>query len=56
MHLQSVPHTVNQPAAQTGEASSPRGDIEWISFEVTLWLPQSWQNPNAIPSSCVQER
>ena len=54
-HLSQVPHTIDQSEsqsvdeskAQTGAAATPRGELHWIRFEVTLWLPMSWKAPSA---------
>jgi hypothetical protein len=38
MRLGQVPHTMEQSPNQ----SNPRGELRWIRFKVTLWLPASW--------------
>ncbi len=40
-HLTRVPHTTLQSAGP----SSPLGEIRWIRFTATLWLPSHWQLP-----------
>ena len=51
-HLHQVPHSVVQPDAHMDPAS-PRGELLWMRFELTLWLPLGWQVRNAAPSVCV---
>jgi hypothetical protein len=42
-HLGRVPHTVEQSVSQ----ATARGELHWIHFEVTLWLPGTWKlSPN----------
>ena len=53
MHLHQVPHTVIQPDAQAGAAPSPRGQLLWIRFAASLWLPEAWKTPGATPAACV---
>jgi hypothetical protein len=51
-HLHQVPHSIVQQDAHVAEAS-PRGELLWIRFEATLWLPLGWQSSNTTPSACV---
>ena len=47
-----MPHRVE--AAQAG-ASSPRGELKWIRFTLTLLLPTQWKVPaelHAVPTPC----
>ena len=43
-NLSHVPHTTDQSAATT----TLRGELHWVRFEVTLWLPQAWNPPPAL--------
>lgn len=43
-------HTMVQGATPT-----PRGALDWMRFEVTLWLPTGWHTPpavRAVPAPC----
>jgi hypothetical protein len=40
-----TPHS-NEPSA-TGKPTS-LGELHWMRFSVTLWLPENWQAPNAL--------
>ena len=45
------PHT----SLKSGQPS-PRGSLQWIRFEVTLWLPAGWQTPSTqrtVPAPCL---
>ena len=49
-----TPHTI-APSA-TGQAT-PLGELDWIRFSITLWLPKNWRAPSdlkATPASCPQ--
>jgi len=40
-----------------GGISTPRGEIEWIRFSVTLWLPYEWSAPrdlHAVRTGCSE--
>lgn len=37
-----TPHTVVAPK---GSAPSARGELEWMRFSITLWLPEGWKAP-----------
>lgn len=48
----NTPHTDEVPP---GGASTPLGNLQWIQFTVTLWLPGSWHAPRDIqqpPTPC----
>jgi len=54
--LQSAktPHT---PEAAPGGKSTPLGELHWVKFTVTLWLPQGFQTPKALsptPAPCPE--
>jgi hypothetical protein len=40
--LSRTPHTFGQSAQ--GQ-SSPRGELRWMRFSITLWLPAAWKLP-----------
>jgi hypothetical protein len=49
-----IPHKV-EPAA-LGK-STPRGELHWMRFSVTLWLPGAWKAPrelHAVPTACAE--
>ena len=40
---------------QSGAIPSPRGELDWIRFSITLWLPLGWKLPpgvSALPATC----
>ena len=42
---------------QSGTNPSPGGELDWIRFSITLWLPSSWKLPpgiNAASAPCQQ--
>jgi hypothetical protein len=48
------PHT-SLPAGSSGV--TPHGSLQWIRFEVTLWLPADWRAPSGVqttPSACAR--
>ena len=52
-HLGQVPHKLEQADAVPG----PMGELLWLRFGVTLWLPGSWKAPPRLASksaSCAQ--
>jgi len=51
---QRTPHTVEPP---TGGRPSPRGQLHWMKFSITLWLPQGWKVPkdiHAVRGPCAE--
>jgi len=49
-----TPHTL-EPAA-SGK-STPRGELRWMRFSITLWLPASWKAPTELhtqPAACSE--
>ena len=49
-----TPHTI-APSA-TGQAT-PLGELDWIRFSITLWLPKNWPIPKSVQSTlapCAQ--
>jgi hypothetical protein len=42
---QRTTHT-NEPA--TAAMPSPRGELHWMRFSITLWLPDEWKAPKAL--------
>jgi hypothetical protein len=42
---QRTPHSF-EPA--TSSAASPLGELHWMRFSVTLWLPATWKAPSAL--------
>ena len=48
-----TPHTI-VPAA--GAKATPLGELEWMRFSITLWLPAGWKGPNGtgVPAACSQ--
>jgi hypothetical protein len=42
---QRTTHT-NEPA--TAAKPSPRGELHWMRFSITLWLPEEWKTPKAL--------
>jgi len=52
-HLGQVPHKLDQADA----LPSPKGELLWFRFRITLWLPEPWKTPPGISSemaSCAQ--
>ncbi len=42
---------------QTGPKPTPRGELDWMHFSITLWLPAGWKPPHGLsvtPSPCAQ--
>jgi hypothetical protein len=42
---------------QSGTNPSPRGELDWIRFSITLWLPAGWKTPPGLataPAPCQQ--
>ncbi len=40
-----------------GSRPTPLGQLHWIRFSISLWLPRSWKIPNSVratPSSCAE--
>jgi hypothetical protein len=46
-NLSQVPHTIEQ-TEQTGGSPSAQGELRWIRFAVTLWLPESWKTSSEL--------
>jgi hypothetical protein len=49
-----TPHTF-EPGA--GGKSTPLGDLHWMRFSVTLWLPAAWKAPaqlHAVRAACSE--
>ncbi len=42
---QRTPHSI-EPA--TAAKPSPRGELHWMRFSITLWLPAEWKTPKAL--------
>lgn len=45
----------NEPA--THGAAGPLGELHWIRFDLTLWLPEGWDAPRALhaaPAACSE--
>jgi hypothetical protein len=38
---------------QSGVTPSPRGEIQWIRFSITLWLPAGWKTPTGIAAAAA---
>jgi hypothetical protein len=41
----------------TGSKPTPRGELDWMHFTITLWLPAGWKPPHdlsATPAPCAQ--
>lgn len=55
-HLSQVPHTMEQAPAQipgqatgqSGALTAARGELHWIRFSLTLWLPWSWKTASGL--------
>jgi len=43
MHLSKVPHTL----VPSGGTPSERGELRWMRFTATLWLPKKWSPGNS---------
>jgi len=58
LRLRETPHTVEQDTGKQGQGqSSSRGELKWIRFSVTLWLPSGWRAPQGVPvaeAKCAQ--
>jgi hypothetical protein len=49
-----MPHTL-EPAS--GGKSTPLGELHWMRFSITLWLPESWKAPgplHATRTACAE--
>jgi hypothetical protein len=48
--MQSVrtPHTLTQSSSSQ---ATPLGRLDWISFSITLWLPNAWEAPRNLEAS-----
>jgi hypothetical protein len=40
-----TPHTV-EPSP--GAKSTPLGELHWMRFSITLWLPDTWKTPREV--------
>jgi hypothetical protein len=54
--LQSLrtPHTI---APSSLGYATPLGELDWMRFSITLWLPANWRAPQALhstPAPCSQ--
>ena len=52
--LPKTPHTIE---TATGSKTTPLGELHWMRFSVTLWLPGAWQAPkelHAIRAACLE--
>ena len=56
-HLSQVPHTLEQASgadsAHIGAGSSEAGELRWIQFAATLWLPAHWKMPAGVLSEAA---
>jgi hypothetical protein len=43
-----TPHTDEPPASGK---NTPLGELEWMRFSVTLWLPQAWRVPRGLQAA-----
>ncbi len=49
-----TPHTLE---SATGPSATPLGELHWIRFSVTLWLPAAWKAPrelHSVRSPCLE--
>jgi hypothetical protein len=53
-HLSQVPHTLEQvlpeASSRSSVISSESGQLRWVQFSVTLWLPAGWKVPPGVHS------
>lgn len=55
--LSQISHTLVQPKTAVSGFSAERGELQWIHFSATLWLPQGWRTPpelHAMLGKCTQ--
>ena len=41
----------------TGSNPTPRGELDWMRFSITLWLPAGWKSPHGLTATtapCAQ--
>jgi len=50
MHLSRVPHTLVPPSG----TPTARGELHWIRFAATLWLPKEWAGPRGTHSDLAK--
>lgn len=53
-HLQMVPHTLAQAVGPQSGIKSSRGDLQWIRFSASLWLPGRWKIPVSVYSKAAK--
>jgi hypothetical protein len=56
-NLGRVPHTLVPAGSDSSHPATPLGDLQWIRFRTTLWLPASWRFPSALrptAGNCAQ--
>jgi hypothetical protein len=49
-----APHTV---VASVGDKATPLGELDWMRFSISLWLPAGWKVPrelDATPEACSE--
>ncbi len=54
---QALPKTLHQFEPGASGKSTPRGELHWIRFSVTLWLPGTWKAPadlHAVRTACSE--
>lgn len=54
LQSEKTPYSVE---SMMGSHPTPRGELFWIKFSITLWLPNGWKPPKTVkatPASCGQ--
>jgi hypothetical protein len=53
----ALPRTAHSFEAASAGKSTPLGELHWMRFSITLWLPGSWKAPKEVhvtPAGCME--